>query len=218
MSPARYDEVASWYAEFADRNGPDIALDWLPATVDGSRILDLACGEGKLARELAKTGATVVAVDISEQLLAVARAREVAEPRGITYVHGDASQSTWWDGKSFDGVTCDMGLSDIDDLQGLATTVATVLDVGGWAVFTLVHPCFPGAGDGKSSWPPEQGYYSEGWWSTGGNGVRGHVGAHHRTLSTYLNTFIDAGLSVQRVFEPQWDERVPFGFGLLLHR
>jgi hypothetical protein len=46
-------------------------------------------------------------------------------------------------------------------------------------------------------------YFAEGFWQpAGAPGVRGRVGAHHRTLSTYLNTLADVGLSVERVVEP----------------
>lgn len=39
----------------------------------------------------------------------------------------------------------------------------------------------------------------EGFWRPAdGPGVRGRVGAHHRTLSTYLNTIIEAGVCVER--------------------
>jgi ubiquinone/menaquinone biosynthesis C-methylase UbiE len=37
-------------------------------------------------------------------------------------------------GQSFDGVACNYGLTDADDLDGLLTTVARVLAVGGWFV------------------------------------------------------------------------------------
>jgi magnesium-protoporphyrin O-methyltransferase len=50
-------------------------LDWLPADLAGRRILDAGCGTGALAVEAAKRGAEVVAVDISGQLIAIARER-----------------------------------------------------------------------------------------------------------------------------------------------
>ncbi len=43
--------------------------------VGGRRVLDLSCGAGQLAHHLATTGAAeVVAVDLSERMLALARA------------------------------------------------------------------------------------------------------------------------------------------------
>jgi hypothetical protein len=53
-----------------------------------------------------------------------------------------------------------------------------------------------------SSWPPDKGYYWEGWWTTQGSGCRGRVGANHRTLSTYLTAPLANGLRLERVLEP----------------
>ena len=41
----------------------------------GARLLDLACGNGLTSRRLAGRGASVVAVDFSEELIALARER-----------------------------------------------------------------------------------------------------------------------------------------------
>lgn len=85
--------------------------------------------------------------------------------------------------------------------------VAAVVRSQGWIVLSLFHPCFPGRdGTGTlSSWPPEHGYSWEGWWTTNSDGVRGHVGAYHRTLSTYLNAVLGAGLEIVEVIEPAAD-------------
>jgi magnesium-protoporphyrin O-methyltransferase len=50
-------------------------LDWLPADLHGARILDAGCGTGALALEAARRGAQVVAIDLSPQLVDVARQR-----------------------------------------------------------------------------------------------------------------------------------------------
>jgi ubiquinone/menaquinone biosynthesis C-methylase UbiE len=50
-------------------------------TLDGSRVLDLGCGEGADAIWLAEHGWTVVAVDVSTT--ALTRAREAATSRGV---------------------------------------------------------------------------------------------------------------------------------------
>jgi SAM-dependent methyltransferase len=55
----------------------------------GERVLDVGCGKGELARDLAeRAGATVVAVDASPWMLEFARTRS-AHPR-ISYVQADA--------------------------------------------------------------------------------------------------------------------------------
>lgn len=94
---------------------------------------------------------------------------------------------------------------DIDDLAGTLSTVTAVLRPGGWFVASIVHPCFPGSERGQSSWPPGQGYESEGWWTSpdhNPDGVRTRVGATHRKLSTFLNALLDARLEAERFVEP----------------
>ena len=53
----------------------DMILGQLPADLRGARILDAGCGTGALAFELARRGAEVIGVDISPQLVEIARKR-----------------------------------------------------------------------------------------------------------------------------------------------
>lgn len=66
-------------------------LDMLPADLAGARLLDAGCGTGAFAYEAARRGAEVVAVDLSPNLIALARSRhDDDELRGsIAYLSGD---------------------------------------------------------------------------------------------------------------------------------
>jgi SAM-dependent methyltransferase len=204
QTQARYDEFAEWYEQWVGSAPPLIAAhaDLLPV-LTGDRVLDIACGQGRMSRYLAGSGADVAGVDISAAMLGKARA---AGPENITYIHADvARHPAWWDGRPFDGCTCELALMDIDDLAGTLSTVTMVLRPGGWFVASVVHPCFPGSERGQSSWPPGQGYESEVWWTWPDHdpeGVRIRVGATHRKLSTVLNALLDAGLEAERFVEP----------------
>src|SRR6201996_6696822 len=50
-------------------------LSWLPANMNGARLLDAGCGTGALSIEAARRGARVVAIDLSPTLVSVARER-----------------------------------------------------------------------------------------------------------------------------------------------
>jgi SAM-dependent methyltransferase len=118
-------------------------------------------------------------------------------------LHADATAAEVLEGQAFDGVVCNYGLSDIDDLNGLLGNVARWLRPGGAFVFSLLHPCFPGwDSDAPSSWPPDQGYFKEGWWLASNTGYRGRVGSSHRMISTYLNCLAGHGLVLDRAAEP----------------
>src|SRR6185295_9499379 len=59
--------------------------------VNGRRVLDLGCGEGRYSRELARRGARVTGVDASARLIEVARERTRAEAAAVTYYCANAN-------------------------------------------------------------------------------------------------------------------------------
>jgi SAM-dependent methyltransferase len=213
---ARYDAIVDFYDESVGDDLSDPVAQCVLALVGdvrGKRVLELACGQGRVARELAHRGAVVVGADLSRALLERARGRE---PLGIDYVEVDVTAPDALAGESFDTVVCHFGLSDIDDLDGTLATVARVLRPGGPFVFSIVHPCFAGWGDQTpSSWPPGHGYHAEGWWLADSPGFRGRVGSNHRALATYVNGLVEHGLAVERIAEPEpgegWFDRRPPG-------
>ncbi|MGH9025785.1 MAG: class I SAM-dependent methyltransferase [Acidimicrobiia bacterium] len=206
---ARYDTIADWYQGWAGE-GEGFIVDGvgelLPSTLRGARVLDVACGHGRAARGLTRLGTAVVGIDMSSEMVSLARFAEAAQPLGISYVTADvADTDAWWDGNAFDGAVCEMAMMDVDDLDGTLRAVARTVRANGWFVISMVHPCFPGNEAGLSSWPPDGTYFDEGWWASADHnpdGVRIRVGSSHRRVSTYLNTLIDAGFSIERVVEP----------------
>jgi SAM-dependent methyltransferase len=203
---ARYDAVAATYGAEADPSTVPTtsAVLQLLGDVRGARVLDLACGHGSVARELARRGARVVGVDMASGLIARGRRAEAAEPLGVHYVEADAASAGTLRGERFDSVVCHFGLSDIDDLDGVCGTVRRLLPSGGCFVFAILHPCFPGIGDVSGSWPTGGRYFDEGWWRADGelSVLRRVVGANHRTLSTYVNMLLRHGLRLDRLEEP----------------
>jgi SAM-dependent methyltransferase len=213
MSQARYDAVADFYAAGFDSTGDSVSqglLDLL-GPVTGSRVLDVACGHGRITREIARRGAAVTGIDISEKLILKALDAERTEPLGIRYLHADIAAGADPDITNFDAVACNFGLSDIDDLDGAMAVISRALRPGGRFVFSILHPCFPGGNDISGAWPPGARYYDEGRWTAEGprSTLRRQVGANHRMLATYLNALVAHGLAIDRVTEPlpapDWD-------------
>jgi len=164
----------------------------------------MACGHGRVTRELARRGAHVLGVDISPALLANAKAAEVRSPLGITYRWADVTSPRCLARETFEIIVCNFGLSDIDDLPRALATVARVLNPNGLFVFSILHPCFPGSGDdAPSSWPPDKGYFHQGWWLARNPGFRGKIGSNFRMLSTYLNALTGHGLQIDEAAEPR---------------
>lgn len=217
MRGARYDAVADFYeAGFSDPSDLVLTtlLDLLGPSKD-RRVLDLACGHGRVARKVARLGATVTGVDLSRALLDKARAHEDSEPLGIRYVHADAAAVSELADESFDAVICNFGLADIDDLDGALATTRRVLKADGSFVFSILHPCFAGTATIAGTWPVAGRYYDEGFWTADStySTLRRQVGANHRTLSTYVNALSRHELLITAMREPpppaEWntDER-----------
>lgn len=69
-----------------------LMLSRLPDDLRGARILDAGCGTGAMAGELAQRGAQVVGVDISPQLIDIARRRlHPAQAGQVDFRAGDMS-------------------------------------------------------------------------------------------------------------------------------
>jgi demethylmenaquinone methyltransferase/2-methoxy-6-polyprenyl-1,4-benzoquinol methylase len=105
----------------------------------GGSALDVACGSGKLAAELAQlAGATgrVVGLDFSPQMLEVAR----RDHPGITFVEGDALNIPF-DDRTFDASTIAFGLRNLaDPVRGLREMLRVVKPGGRAVVLEFVRP------------------------------------------------------------------------------
>jgi demethylmenaquinone methyltransferase/2-methoxy-6-polyprenyl-1,4-benzoquinol methylase len=130
--PARYDRLAELLS--FGQNGR-----WRKAMVDrivpapGALILDVASGTAGVAIQLAgRTGAQVVGVDLTEQMLAQGQRNVAAAGRAgrIRLVAGRAEQLPFPD-QSFDSLTFTYLLRYVQDPQATLTELARVVRPGG---------------------------------------------------------------------------------------
>jgi ubiquinone/menaquinone biosynthesis C-methylase UbiE len=214
MAPTTYDDIAEWYAEWSrgDVQGDSLfePVARLVGEVDGQRICDLACGEGRVARYFAARGADVLGIDTSARLLAIAASRRAERGRSITYLRDDAQRLDSISDGLFDGVVCHMALMDIPDVQSTLGAVFRVLRSGGWFVLSILHPCFHTPTSDEQTGPDGRmtrtvnGYWDEGFWRSDKRvGPPGKIGCYHRTLSTYLNALTERGFVIDRLAEQQ---------------
>jgi SAM-dependent methyltransferase len=173
----------------------------------GKRVLDLGCGVGQLARYLAEQGAAeVVAVDVSERMLEVAR-RDWAHRR-VTHVRESMEGAAFPEGR-FEIVVSSLAFHYVEDYAGLVRRIARWLTPGGVLVFSTEHPIYTAraseagwviGGEGKRVGWAIDGYGEEGarehrWFVEG-------VRRYHRTMATLINGLVEAGLTVERLAEP----------------
>ena len=136
---------AAWF-DWTNRNFRPVA-DWFRDVADwkpGARILDVGCGSGFPALAAAasvRPGGSVVATDISPEMLAVASSRANADGLdNIEFVEMDAEQLKF-DDAAFDAVTNAYGLMFCPDLPRASREAHRVLKPGGrFALVTWDEP------------------------------------------------------------------------------
>jgi 2-polyprenyl-3-methyl-5-hydroxy-6-metoxy-1,4-benzoquinol methylase len=119
----------------------------LLALRQGENILEIACGNGQLARQMARLGGHVLATDQSEEMLSRARAHPT--PAAIEYRRLDATDPKALrrlGAHRFSAIVCSMALMDMSDIRPLAAGLRGLLTPGGRFVFSVTHPCFNNSG------------------------------------------------------------------------
>lgn len=189
--------------------GLDGAAEWpalrsLLPDMDGLKVLDLGCGFGWFCRWAREQGAArVLGVDVSERMLARARADNPDDV--ITYARADLERLDLAEA-SFDLAYSSLALHYIENLGGLLAAVHRALLPGGRLIFSVEHPIFTAPthpdwvldGDDRTTWPVD-GYLAEGPRST--DWLAKGVIKQHRTMGTYLNLLLRLGYAIAHVEE-----------------
>jgi ubiquinone/menaquinone biosynthesis C-methylase UbiE len=119
----------TWDPQAYERNGAFVhglaggVLEWLNAQM-GEFILDMGCGDGQLTQRVAATGAHVLGVDASADMVAAAR------ERGIEAEQANAESLPFRDA-TFDAVFSNAALHWMRDQDAMMAQVHRVLKPGG---------------------------------------------------------------------------------------
>jgi SAM-dependent methyltransferase len=228
-------EVARYWDQNADLWADEVRKGWdyyrehfnNPAflrfigDLGGKTVLDAGCGEGYNTRLLARSGARMTGVDISQRMVDLARQEEQREPLGIRYEVASFSDLSLFDDASFDTVVSFMALMDGPDFGGASREIFRVLRSPGELIFSITHPCFMTRGYGWVE--DENGYateltvadyfrrqpYVERWRFKGPAPKDAEpfaVPVFPRALSEYVNTLIRAGFVLEEIGEPRPSE------------
>lgn len=201
-----YETLAEAYAAVVDTK-PHNAYYERPATlsllpeVGGKRVLDAGCGPGVYAEWLVDKGAEVVALDVSEKMVRLAKKRLGAKARVL---RADLGQPLdFLEDESFDLVLSPLALDYVRDWNAVFTEFFRVLRRGEVFVFSMEHPAF------KFDEHREGNYFNTELvgvdWT--GFGERVHMPSYRRPLAAVINPLLEAGFSLERIHEPTPTER-----------
>ena len=202
---------ATWWIDgFTDGVDAEYEEQILPLAAEemagATRVLDIGCGEGQVARLAKRIGADlVVGIDPTWNQIRIASDRA----GGIHVARAGADCLPFGD-ETFDVVVACLVFEHIREVDAAIAEVSRVLRRGGRFCFFLNHPLLqtPGSGwiDDQILDPPEQ------YWRIGPYLVEEEsieevekdvfIPFIHRPISRYLNALISNGLLLHRISEP----------------
>ncbi len=114
------------------------ALRSLLADIAFDDCLEIGCGTGKNTVWLVEKAKHIMAVDLSEEMLA--KAREKVQSGKVNFIQADITKPWSFANKKFDLVTFSLVLEHIEDLGPVFEKAASVLRSGGFMYIGELHP------------------------------------------------------------------------------
>lgn len=184
------------------------AMAKLLPDLNGKSVLDLGCGYGHNCIDFVRRGAKrVVGIDISENMLEVAKAESADEK--IEYINMSMTDIAKL-GEKFDFIYSSLAFHYIEDFDSFAKEMYSVLNSGGELLFSQEHPITTATIGDKGHWNKNikgerisytfSNYNEEGerrthWYVDG-------VVKYHRTFSGIVNALVKAGFVIEEICEP----------------
>jgi len=110
--------------------------------LEGARVVDVGCGGGILSEALARSGAHVIGIDMSEALVEMAELHALDAGLDVHYQHTSAEALAAHAVSEFDAVTCMEMLEHVPDPVSVVAACAQLVKPGGWVFFSTLnrHP------------------------------------------------------------------------------
>ena len=183
-----------WSREYDDE--PNIITDLARAAVDrllgdvsGKRVLDVGCGTGQLAVDLAGRGAGLTGLDPSPEMLH--KARRLGLRRGVPVDWMNGAFGSLPRDEPFDTVTCNLVLCHVPEVLGPIAEMASCLAPGGRLIITDFHYLCLVVGWRTAFNCDEQRY---------------HIENYVHDFGEYSRAIADAGLTIVEMSDMRVDE------------
>lgn len=209
-----WDSVASWYDNHLTGENTYHNKVVLPnllrlvAPKRGESVVDLACGTGFFSLAFAKEGAQVTGIDISEELITIARKHAPA----VSFHVSSAEKFDIISNDSKDKIVIVLAIQNIEHTAKVFAEAARVLKAGGVLHIVMNHPAF--RIPKRSSWEYDekkkvQYRRIEEYLSESKSAIDMHPGkvnspqtvSYHRPIQYYFKLLQKAGFAVERLEE-----------------
>ena len=185
---AAYDQWASTYDE--DRNATRdldaLVVRRAPLVLQDRDVLELGSGTGKNTEYLASLAKSVIAMDVSQAMIARAHTRIATS--NVRFLLHDVRDPWPVSPASVDAVVANLILEHVHDLAPVFFEAARVLRPGGQFFLCELHPYRQLTGSQAQFTNPRTGDVVK-------------VAAHVHTVSEYVNGAIEAGFMVRALGE-----------------
>ena len=198
------EEGNDWHRKLIAPNTIDL-LDLKPNT----HLLDIGCGNGIFARNIALRGIQVTAFDFAEENI---RNAQKYPSENINYLSLDATnydQLISLGKEKFDYAVANMVLMDIPEIEPMFRALPSILKPNGVFVFSISHPCFNSAYVTINK--EDESLHITGYkqpTTTKGEAIRNQPELQYyfdRPLSDLLQIGFDHGLVMNGLIEPVFD-------------
>ncbi|MCU6498775.1 bifunctional 2-polyprenyl-6-hydroxyphenol methylase/3-demethylubiquinol 3-O-methyltransferase UbiG [Rugamonas sp. A1-17] len=118
-----------------------LRLEWINARAPlaGKKVIDIGCGGGILSESMARKGATVTGIDLSEKALKVADLHSLESGVAVRYKLIAAEEMAAQEAGQFDVVTCMEMLEHVPDPSAIVRAAATLVKPGGHVFFSTLN-------------------------------------------------------------------------------
>ncbi|MBD3406097.1 MAG: methyltransferase domain-containing protein [Candidatus Lokiarchaeota archaeon] len=197
-----YEEIAESYAAKVDTKAHNAFIDWPAVTsllpnLNDILVLDVGSGPGRYAEYLLENSAKVVSIDVSSNMLRLAR-RRVREQSN--FIRADIEYNLpFLNSDIFDLVLCPLVLDYIYDWHKTFRRFSELLKKDGLLIFSAGHPF------DKAFIRSKREYFlvkrMEYPWS--GFGKRVMMQYYHRPLSDMIGALHSSGFIIEELLEPR---------------
>ncbi|MGR9100495.1 MAG: bifunctional 2-polyprenyl-6-hydroxyphenol methylase/3-demethylubiquinol 3-O-methyltransferase UbiG [Gammaproteobacteria bacterium] len=109
------------------------------AAVESCRVLDVGCGGGILSEGLAKLGANVTGIDLSDELIEIADLHGLESGVNVSYQKISAERLAEREPEAYDLVACMEMLEHVPNPASIVNACATLVKPGGYVFFSTLN-------------------------------------------------------------------------------